>query len=98
MTTLQGIHHVALFTSDMDETVRFWTNVLKAKLVRAGQDEGDPGTRHYYFDVGGTLIGFFHFPVQDKESINFGWMHHLAFKAESPKALEEWRNHIEKFK
>ncbi len=94
---LEGIHHLALFTSDMDETVRFWTNVLKAKLVRAAQDESDPGLRHYYFDVGGTLIAFFHFPVQDKDSVQFGWMHHLALKAESVKSLEDWRKHIASF-
>src|SRR5437870_2272349 len=94
---LEGIHHIALFTSDMDETVRFWTNVLKAKLVRAAHDESDPGARQYYFDLGGTLVAFFDFPIQDKESVQLGWMHHLAFKAESVEALESWRAHIASF-
>jgi catechol 2,3-dioxygenase-like lactoylglutathione lyase family enzyme len=95
--TPQGIHHIAMFTADMDETVRFWTSVLKARLVRAAQDEGDPGTRHYYFDVGGSLVAFFHFPVQDRESLNFGWLHHVALKAESVQELESWREHIASF-
>ena len=97
MTALHGIHHLALFTADMDETIRFWTNVLKAKLVRAAQDEGDPGTRHYYFDVGGSLVAFFHFPVQDRESLNFGWLHHLSLKVKSVEALKAWQNHIASF-
>jgi catechol 2,3-dioxygenase-like lactoylglutathione lyase family enzyme len=94
---LKGIHHLALFTSNMDETVRFWTNVLKAKLVRAGQDTEDPGLRQYYFDVGGAMIAFFDFPAQDRETLQFGWMHRLALKAGSPKELEAWRKHIASF-
>src|SRR4051812_16827295 len=93
MTALQGIHHIALFTADMDETIRFWTNVLKAKLVRAAQDEGDPGLRQYYFEIGGAWVGFFHMPVQDPESLNFGRLHRLALKAESVQDLDAWREH-----
>lgn len=95
---MSGIHHVALFTPDMDQTVRFWTSVLKAKLVRAGRDaDGDPGLRHYYFDVGGSLIAFFEFPTQDRESLQFGWMHHIALAASSEADLEAWRKHIGSF-
>jgi catechol 2,3-dioxygenase-like lactoylglutathione lyase family enzyme len=94
---LEGIHHVALFASDMDATVRFWSQVLKAKLVRAGQDESEMGLRQYYFDVGGTLIGFFHMPMKDTEAMNFGWMHRLSLKADSVKDLDAWRTHIASF-
>ncbi|HVO32739.1 MAG TPA: VOC family protein, partial [Elusimicrobiota bacterium] len=91
-----ALHHVALFASDLDETVRFWTAVLRAKLVRAARDpDGDPGLRHYYFDVGGSLIAFFEFPVQDKDSLHFGWMHHVALRASSEQDLAAWRAHIE---
>jgi glyoxalase family protein len=94
---LSGIHHLALYTSNMDETVRFWTNVLQAKLVRAAQEEGDPGLRQYYFDVGGPLIVFFDFPMENKEALQLGWMHHIGLQAESVKALEQWREHIASF-
>jgi glyoxalase family protein len=93
-----GVHHVALFTGQMDETVRFWTSVLRARLVRTGADADEPGSRHYYFDVGGTLVAFFEFPAQpDKDAMTFGWMHHLALRAESESALEALRRHIESF-
>ena len=93
---VSGIHHLALFTADMDETVRFWTSVMQARLVRAGRDpDGDPGLRHYYFDVGGSLIAFFEFPAQDKETLRFGWMHHVALAASSVKELSAIKKHIE---
>lgn len=97
MPELKGLHHLALFTLDMDESVRFWTSVLRARLVRAAHDGNDPGLRQYYFDVGGSLVAFFHFPAQDRESLQFGWMHHVALKAASVNDLEEWRKHIASF-
>jgi len=97
--TLSGIHHLALFTADMDETVRFWTSVMQASLVRAGRDpDGDPGLRHYYFDVGGSLIAFFEFPAQDKETLRFGWMHHVALRANTLDELRKRKEHIETYK
>lgn len=94
-----GLHHLAVFTADMDQTVRFWTSVMQARLVRTGRDpDGDPGLRHYYFDIGnGTLLAFFEFPAQDRESLQFGWMHHIALKADNEADLETFRQHAAKF-
>src|SRR5947209_4583101 len=92
---LHGIHHLALFTSDLDETVRFWTYVLKAPLVRAGKDADDPGLRQYYFQLGNTLVAFFEFPAQNREAIQFGWMHRVSLDVGAPGELDRWRQHIE---
>src|SRR5262249_20120284 len=95
--SLAGLHHLALFTSDMDETVRFWTQVLKAKLVRAAQEEGEPGLRQYYFDIGGMLIEFLHMPMRNNDAMNFGWLHRIGLKAESAAELDAWHDHIATF-
>ena len=56
----QGIHHLAMITPDMDETVRFYCGVLGMPLVatlRAGP------MRHYFFELGpGNTIAFFEDP------------------------------------
>lgn len=56
----QGIHHLAMVTPDMDETVRFYCGVLGMPLVatlRAGP------MRHYFFELGpGNTIAFFEDP------------------------------------
>ena len=53
----QGIHHLAMITPNMDETVRFYCGVLGMPLVatlRAGP------MRHYFFELGpGNTIAFF---------------------------------------
>ena len=56
----QGIHHLAMITPDMDETVRFYCGVLGMPLVAtlcAGP------MRHYFFELGpGNTIAFFEDP------------------------------------
>lgn len=64
-----GVNHLAMATGDMDQTIRFWRDLLGMRLV-AGL--GQPGYRHYFFQISETdLIAFFEWsgvtPVADKE-------------------------------
>ena len=55
-----GINHLAMATGDMDATIRFWRDLLGMRLV-AGL--GEPGFRHYFFEISETdLIAFFEWP------------------------------------
>lgn len=54
-----GVNHLALITSDMDATVRFWHGVLGADLVAT---VGVDTFRHYFFRVGETTtVAFFEY-------------------------------------
>lgn len=64
-----GVNHLAMATGDMDKTIRFWRDLLGMRLV-AGL--GEPGYRHYFFEISGAdLIAFFEWPgikpVKEKE-------------------------------
>ncbi|HVM52612.1 MAG TPA: VOC family protein [Acidimicrobiales bacterium] len=55
----RGVHHLALITTDMDRTVRFWHGVLGARLVTT---LATPAFRHYFFEIGtGNTIAFFEY-------------------------------------
>jgi catechol 2,3-dioxygenase-like lactoylglutathione lyase family enzyme len=55
----RGVHHLALITSDMDATVRFYAGVLGARLVAT---IGTPAFRHYFFEFGpGSTVAFFEY-------------------------------------
>lgn len=55
----RGINHLALVTTDMDATTRFWVGALGARLVAT---IGTPSFRHYFFEVGaGTTVAFFEY-------------------------------------
>jgi len=69
MVSFNGVNHLAMATGDMDRTIRFWRDLLGMHLV-AGL--GQPGYRHYFFEVSETdLIAFFEWtgvkPVAKKE-------------------------------
>lgn len=55
----RGINHLALVTSDMDATVRFYHGTLGARLVST---VGTPEFRHYFFDFGPQCtVAFFEY-------------------------------------
>ena len=55
-----GVNHLAMATGDMDSTIRFWRDLLGMRLV-AGL--GEPGYRHYFFQLSDTdLVAFFEWP------------------------------------
>jgi catechol 2,3-dioxygenase-like lactoylglutathione lyase family enzyme len=59
----RGINHLALVSHDMDETVRFYTGVLGARLVAT---IGTDSFRHYFFEIGaGNTLAFFEYKGVD---------------------------------
>jgi len=62
----RGVHHLALVTTDMDATVRFWHGVLGARLVTTIATDA---FRHYFFEFGpGCTIAFFEYRGIEVES------------------------------
>lgn len=60
MVRFNGVNHLAMATGNMDETIRFWRDLLGMRLV-AGL--GRPGYRHYFFQISETdLLAFFEWP------------------------------------
>ena len=64
----RGVHHLALVTTDMDATVRFYAGVLDARLVATIATDA---FKHYFFDFGtGTTIAFFEYMGQPVEQFS----------------------------
>jgi catechol 2,3-dioxygenase-like lactoylglutathione lyase family enzyme len=62
----RGVHHLALVTTDMDATVRFWHGVLDARLVVTLATDA---FRHYFFEVSpGNTVAFFEYRGQQVDS------------------------------
>lgn len=55
-----GIHHLAMATADMDETIRFWRDLLEMRLIIG---IGRSGYRQYFFEISPSdMIAFFEWP------------------------------------
>ena len=64
MVTYTGINHLAMATADMDQTIRFWRDLLGMRLVGG---LGHPGYRHYFFEISPhDMIAFFEWPEVQK--------------------------------
>ena len=62
----RGVNHLALVTTDMDATVRFWHGVLGARLVTT---LATPSFRHYFFEIGpGDTVAFFEYIGVDMDT------------------------------
>ncbi|HYD10503.1 MAG TPA: VOC family protein [Acidimicrobiales bacterium] len=62
----RGVNHLALVTTDMDATVRFWHEVLDARLVTT---LATPAFRHYFFEIGeGDTVAFFEYRGVEMET------------------------------
>jgi catechol 2,3-dioxygenase-like lactoylglutathione lyase family enzyme len=65
-TLWRGVHHLALVTDDMDATVRFYHEVLDARLVVT---LATPAFRHYFFEFApGNTVAFFEYRDQPLET------------------------------
>ena len=101
MPRYTGINHLAMVTGDIDETIRFWRDLLEMRLV-AGL--GSKGYRHYFFEISEQdMIAFFEWPdvekiperdhgVPIKGSVAFD---HIAFGVESDDDLWVLKDRLE---
>ncbi len=59
----RGVHHLALICSDVEQTVRFYQDVLGFPLVEMFENRDYPGSTHFFMDIGNdNLLAFFDFP------------------------------------
>ena len=83
-----GVHHLALICSDVEATIRFYTEVLKMRLNQIIENRDEPSSTHIFLDMGGgNQLAFFDFPqLGDQPTVRgIGSMHHVALKAEPGK-------------
>jgi len=85
----RGIHHVALLSSDVERTVRFYQDLLGFPLTEIFENRDYRGSNHFFFDVGnGNLLAFFDFPGLDLGPYAevLGGLHHIAISV----TAEQW--------
>ncbi len=84
-TSARGVHHLALLSSDVERTVRFYQELLEFPLTDIFENRDYKGSNHFFFDIGnGNLLAFFDFPGLDLGPYEevLGGLHHLAISVE----------------
>ena len=94
-SSARGLHHTALISSDVERTIRFYSEVLEFPLTELIENRDYPGSSHFFFDIGhGNLLAFFDFPGLDVGPYAevLGGLHHVAISVEP----ERWHHLVAK--
>ena len=71
MVTYTGINHLVLVTGNMDETIRFWRDLIGLRLVVG---LGGSKYKHYFFEISEyDMIAFFRVAGCGKNSGKGPW-------------------------
>jgi catechol 2,3-dioxygenase-like lactoylglutathione lyase family enzyme len=84
-SSAQGVHHVALLSSDVERTVDFYQGLLEFPLTEMFENRDYEGSTHFFFDIGhGNALAFFDLPGLDLGDYAevLGGLHHLAISVE----------------
>jgi glyoxylase I family protein len=85
-TTGRGTHHVALICRDVEETIRFYQELIGFPLVELVENRDYAGSSHFFFDIGNrNLLGFFDFPGYDHPEFSetIGGVQHIAISVDA---------------
>jgi catechol 2,3-dioxygenase-like lactoylglutathione lyase family enzyme len=95
-SSARGVHHLALLSSDVAATIRFYQDVLEFPLTELFENRDYQGSTHFFFDIGhGNLLAFFDFPGLDLGPYAevLGGMHHLAISV-TPERWEHLQGNL----
>lgn len=91
-----GVHHLALICSDVEETIRFYQDLLGFPLVELFENRDYPGSSHFFFDIGNqNMLAFFDFPGLGLEPVpeGLGGVQHVAISV-TPDTFEAMKRRL----
>jgi len=97
---LSGINHLAFITDDMEQTIRFYRDLLGLELHSG---IGHDGYRHYFFQMGSNQIAFFEYDGALKMERKFHGrkttlplgFDHVSFTVDSAEDLFAFKDRLE---
>jgi len=96
-STARGVHHIALLSSDVERTIRFYQGVLELPLTDIFENRDYRGSNHFFFDIGnGNLLAFFDFPGLHLGAYAevLGGLHHVAISVD-PETWQRLRGRLD---
>ena len=96
-SSARGVHHVALLSSDVEQTIAFYQGLLEFPLTELFENRDYRGSTHFFFDIGhGNALAYFDMPGLDLGPYAevLGGLHHLAISVE-PENWERIKANLE---
>ena len=96
-SSARGLHHFAVLARDVEETIRFYQELLEFPLTEIFENRDYKGSNHFFFDIGNdNLLAFFDFPglgLGEYAEV-LGGLHHIAISVE-PDRWERLRRKLD---
>jgi catechol 2,3-dioxygenase-like lactoylglutathione lyase family enzyme len=96
-SSARGLHHFAVLCSDVEQTVRFYQELLEFPLTEIFENRDYKGSNHFFFDIGnGNLLAFFDFPglPLGPYAEVLGGLHHIAISV-TPEKWERLKGKLD---
>ena len=96
-SSARGLHHFAVVARDVEETIRFYQELLEFPLTEIFENRDYKGSNHFFFDIGNNnLLAFFDFPGLNLGPYAevLGGLHHIAISVE-PEKWERLRRKLD---
>jgi catechol 2,3-dioxygenase-like lactoylglutathione lyase family enzyme len=96
-SSARGLHHFAVVARDVEETIRFYQELLEFPLTEIFENRDYQGSNHFFFDIGhDNLLAFFDFPGLDvgEYAEVIGGLHHIAISVE-PQSWEHLKGKLD---
>ena len=96
-SSARGLHHLALLSSNVEQTIDFYQGLLEFPLTELFENRDYRGSTHFFFDIGnGNLLAFFDFPGLELGNYAevLGGLHHIAISI-APDRWEHLRAKLE---
>ena len=95
----QGVNHVAVYCKDLDETARFYTEVMGMPVINVMDNRDVPESTHMNVDIGnGMALSYFDFPhiprLNEFATEGVGNVMHIAI-AITPERFAEVKNRLD---
>ena len=95
ISSARGLHHFALLSSNVEQTITFYQDLLEFPLVELFENRDYRGSTHFFFDVGhDNYLAYFDFPGLDLGEYRevLGGLHHIAISV----THEQWERLVAK--
>jgi catechol 2,3-dioxygenase-like lactoylglutathione lyase family enzyme len=94
-SSARGLHHFAVVARDVEETIRFYQELLEFPLTEIFENRDYQGSNHFFFDIGhDNLLAFFDFPGLEVGPYAevLGGLHHMAISVDP----EQWQQLVDR--
>ena len=95
----QGVNHVAVYCKDLEETARFYTEIMGMPVINVIDNRDVPESTHMNVDVGNRMaLSFFDFPhiprLQEFANEGVGNVMHIALPI-SPERFDQLKGRLD---